>query len=70
MNSGITAIRDCGDHYEFDGSSGSVYSCHKNCYGTSAYGLSVLENLVENSKESVMIEALTADTDFMNLEYN
>ena len=70
MNSGITAIRDCDDHYEFDGSSGSVYSCHKSCYGTSGYGAGVLQTMIEDSKGFITIEQLDDETDFMNLEYN
>lgn len=29
LNSGITKITDCGDHYDIDGYSGSTYRCHK-----------------------------------------
>ena len=37
LNSGITEIWIDGDRYEFAGSSGSVYQCHKNGYGMSSY---------------------------------
>lgn len=33
MNSGITKCEDDGDYYNFYGSSGSLYRCHKEAYG-------------------------------------
>lgn len=69
LNSGITTVKEDGDYLEFSGSSGSVYRCHKNCYGTSAYGSGVLQHLIETS-EAVTIEPLTADVDFLNMDYN
>jgi hypothetical protein len=38
LNSGITRATLVRDSWEFDGSSGSVYSCHKDSYGTNGYG--------------------------------
>lgn len=32
MNSGITKVEEDGDYYDFIGSSGSVYRCHKEAY--------------------------------------
>ena len=42
LNSGITNIRIEGDVYEFDGYSGSTYTCHKNTHGMSSYQCQVL----------------------------
>ena len=38
INSGITQARLVDDRWEFAGYSGSVYSCHKEAYGTNGYG--------------------------------
>jgi len=69
LNSGITAVRQDDTHFEFDGSSGSVYRCHKKCYGTSGYGQSVLNSIIEDYRGELDIWALPADTDFMTLDY-
>ena len=70
MNSGITKIREEGACYHFEGSSGSVYVCHKSNYGSHMYGSGVLQNIIENSaKENVQIEILSEDTNFMELSY-
>ncbi len=34
FNSGIVKVELADNYYEFHGHSGSVYRCHKNCYGT------------------------------------
>lgn len=33
MNSGITSVEEDGDFWLFYGNSGSVYKCHRDCYG-------------------------------------
>ena len=43
MNSGIERVVEEEKGYELHGSSGSVYLCGKENYGTSAYGASILE---------------------------
>ena len=68
MNSGITKVNLVDDFYEFSGSSGSLYRCHKNAYGTSGYGHGVLMNMIENAKE-LTIELIPEETDFPTLEY-
>jgi hypothetical protein len=70
MNSGVTEVKDKGEYYEFYGSSGSVYECHKKLYGMSAYSSSVLARLTRDATETLSIEQLDADADFMNLDYN
>jgi hypothetical protein len=71
MNSGITRATLVKDHWEFDGSSGSVYSCHKDYYGTNGYGGSVLSNMIGQAQgQGIEIEVLDRDTDWAQLEYD
>lgn len=61
LNSGITGVEDNVDKglFEFMGSSGSVYYCHKKCYGTSGYGFEVLSNLIKNNNsDGLLIEPI------------
>lgn len=70
LNSGITKATLEGYVYSFEGSSGSVYECHKDCYGTNMYGGGVLDNMIKNSKEhGVTIEILPKETNFLELDY-
>lgn len=70
MNSGITSVRLVDKHYEFSGASGSVYTCHVDCYGTSGYGQGVLNNLIRNFSKNGSITVLNGDVDFLTLDYN
>ncbi len=46
LNSGIDRVEiDEDGNFLFHGYSGSVYKCHKDCYGTTGYGASVLHAL-------------------------
>ena len=49
LNSGVTSVEDKDEWYDFHGHSGSLYRCHKESYGVSSYGQSVLTGLVEKS---------------------
>ena len=69
MNSGVTKITEDEKEYHFEGSSGSVYHCNKSMYGVSGYGAGVLGNLIEKSKDTVAIEILPLETNFMELHY-
>ena len=70
LNSGITAVTvDADGYYHFTGSSGSVYICHPRAYGSTGYGHSVLHSLIARRADSVTIEALSEETDFMTLDY-
>jgi hypothetical protein len=70
LNSGITKATLEGFVYSFEGSSGSVYECHKDTYGTNMYGNGVLSNMIEKSKANgIAIEILPEDTDFLTVEY-
>lgn len=70
LNSGITKVTQDDNFYYFEGSSGSVYQCHKNTYGSNMYGSSVLNNMIEKSaKDGTIIEILPEETHFMELNY-
>lgn len=70
LNSGITKATLEGNVYSFEGSSGSVYECHTDIYGTNLYGASVLENMIDNAeKHNVSIEVLPKDTNWLELTY-
>ena len=47
LNSGITNVTLDQGVYAFHGSSGSVYHCGINSYGTNTYGQGVLNNLMD-----------------------
>ena len=69
MNSGITKVTDT-DYYFFEGSSGSVYNCHKWSYGASGYGSGILNGLIAKGvKTGLLIAALGEDVNVMELEY-
>ena len=70
LNSGITKATLEGFVYSFEGASGSVYECHKDCYGTNMYGAGVLDGMIKRSKEhGVTIEILPQDTNWLELNY-
>jgi len=70
MNSGITKVTENDGRYEFEGSSGSVYICHKDAYGISGYGSNVLSSLIENGAEQgTLIAVLEENVNVMELEY-
>jgi hypothetical protein len=70
LNSGITKATLEGFVYSFEGSSGSVYECHKDCYGTNGYGGSVLNSMIANaSKNGITIEILPEDTNWLDIHY-
>ena len=70
LNSGITKATLDGYVYSFEGSSGSVYNCHCDSYGTNMYGSSVLNQMIANaSKNGITIEILPEETIFTEIEY-
>ena len=70
LNSGITKATLEGFVYSFEGSSGSVYECHKDSYGYNMYGGSVLNNMIEKSKEhGIEIEVLPENTNWLEINY-
>lgn len=66
LNSGITKVSEDSDYYLFEGSSGSVYKCHKQTYGASGYGWGVISHMKE---EQPLIEILDESVDVTKLEY-
>lgn len=70
LNSGVETVSITDNIYSFEGTSGSVYKCHKRGYGTTGYGAGVLSGLIEDSKKLVTITVLSEDTDFLNKDYN
>ena len=71
LNSGITRAVLSDNYWEFDGSSGSVYRCHKDYYGTNGYGQAVLNNLLSQARtQGIKIEILDRDTDWASLPYD
>lgn len=70
LNSGITKTTLEGYVYSFEGSSGSVYECHEDCYGTNAYGGSVLGNMISNAANNgITIEVLPEETNWLEIDY-
>ncbi len=70
LNSGIVRATWADPYWEFDGSSGSVYSCHWDGYGTNGYGGAVLDNLISQAKaQGIQIEVMDGETDWAQLEY-
>jgi hypothetical protein len=71
LNSGIVQATLVGNCWEFDGSSGSVYSCHRDAYGITGYGSAVLSNLISQAHDQgIPIEVLDRDTDWSQLQYD
>lgn len=70
LNSGITRATFADSYWEFDGSSGSVYRCHQDAYGTNGYGQAVLNNLLRQAEmEGIQIDVLDRETAWSNLQY-
>lgn len=68
LNSGIKSVEVIDNYLLFHGSSGSVYKCHKDCYGTSGYSYGVLQNLKANAK-SITLTEMASDTNWLELNY-
>lgn len=70
LNSGIVRATFADPYWEFDGSSGSVYRCHQDSYGTNGYGQAVLNNLLSQAKkQGIEIDILDRETAWGNLQY-
>jgi hypothetical protein len=71
LNSGIVRVALVGDRWEFEGSSGSVYSCHQDAYGTSGYGSAVLSNMIGQAQDQgIPVEVMEGETDWSQLQYD
>lgn len=70
LNSGITSITQDDGYYLFVGSSGSIYKCRQDLYGTNSYGGTVLEHFIKQAADSgVSIEILDKTVNFKELNY-
>lgn len=72
LNSGVTKVEQDGDYFLFHGHSGSVYRCHKACYGFSGYTAGIYQTFVDDYKdtEGLELEPLDGDVDFMSIKYD
>jgi hypothetical protein len=69
MNSGITRVEQDGDYYEFYGSSGSCYRCHKKGYRLTMANGGVYNSIKENEAFENQITLMPEDTNWMELEW-
>jgi len=70
LNSGITKATFDKNVYSFEGSSGSVYSCYKDNYGTNGYGSDVLSNIIAKAgMNGITIEILPEETNWLEINY-
>ena len=69
LNSGITEVKQAGDFYEFYGSSGSCYRCHKDSYGLRMNNASIYNQLKEREVFESQIALMPEDTNWMELNY-
>ena len=71
INSGITHARLVDDYWEFDGYSGSVYSCHRGAYGTNGYGGNVLQGFITKMPtQGATMEVMPEATDWATVAYD
>lgn len=66
INSGITKVTEEGNYYLFEGSSGSIYKCHKKAYGTNMITAGILSKFLSNPDTKDKVEA--EEQDFTKLE--
>ena len=70
MNSGIVSVTEDEHCLYFKGSSGSLYTCHKESYGANGYGTRILEDMIDKQHAlGVNIDILADSTDFLNIDY-
>jgi hypothetical protein len=53
MNSGIERVEEVGDFYNFIGSSGSIYSCHKGSEALRMNNMGVYQTLIEQYPDKI-----------------
>jgi hypothetical protein len=69
MNSGITRVKEEGDYYEFYGSSGSCYRCHKKGYRLTMAIAGVYNQLKENEAFEGQITLMPEDTNWLEVKW-
>lgn len=67
MNSGIVRVEEVGDHFNFYGSSGSVYHCHKEMYGCHVESHGLLNEALNREKNPM--ELVDGTTDWLNFDW-
>jgi len=67
MNSGITRVSSGEAHYNFYGSSGSQYQCHKEAYGLRRNNAYIWAALKE--KHGDKVELMPENTDWLNMDW-
>lgn len=69
MNSGITEMKQDGDYYEFYGSSGSCYRCHKKGYRLTMANGGVYNSLKKNEAFENQVYLMPEDTNWQEIEW-
>jgi hypothetical protein len=70
LNSGCVSVTEEDDYFVFSGYSGSVYRCHKKCYGMTGLTANVLSSFKTDAEEnSIGLETLPEETNWMELDY-
>lgn len=65
LNSGITKVEQDGDFWLFTGESGSIYKCHKDAHGMSAFMGSVFQGWQEDApKINATVEVIKYEDSF------
>tara|TARA_R110001606_G_scaffold58766_1_gene140226 strand:+ start:106 stop:432 length:327 start_codon:yes stop_codon:yes gene_type:complete len=67
MNSGIIRVEDDGDCYNFYGSSGSCYSCHKESYCIRMNNAHIWDELQELHNTKVLL--MDEETDWLAIDW-
>ena len=70
INSGVTRVEQDSDYYEFYGSSGSCYRCHKKGYRLTMANGGVYNSIKENEAFENQITLMPEDTNWMEIEWN
>jgi hypothetical protein len=68
LSSGITEIVDQGDCYAIHNESGSVYTCHKNNYGTTGLSVDILSNWQKQALERDDVDIAVIDQEEISLK--
>lgn len=75
MNSAITRVEDAGDRFNFYGSSGSCYSCHKESYTLCNNNAPIWAKLQELlcqiilAENGDLVEMMPEETDWMSMDW-
>jgi hypothetical protein len=71
LNSGCVGVKQDGDYFMFEGSSGSVYTCHKDTYRCNSIMSSVLNRFdkeIQNIPD-LTFNVMSEKTNFLSLKY-